>query len=84
MNNEYAQGYYANIKKVHEKLQQLIILYPQHITIEDNQFFFPVMKYFTTNECDTMLQEFYEFDKTVIHEHYHHLVESLEKEFSEK
>lgn len=44
MNNENAQGYHANIKEIHEKHQQLIVLYPQHITIEDDQFFFPVMK----------------------------------------
>jgi hemerythrin-like domain-containing protein len=84
MNNEYAQGYHTNIEGIQEKLQKLVTLYPQHITIEDTEFFFPAMNYFTVQESDAMLQKFYHFDKTVIHEHYYHLVETLEKESSEK
>jgi len=84
MNNQYVQGYHANITAIQEKLQKLVTLYPQLITIEDIEFFFPVMNYFTVKESDAILQKFYNFDKTVIHEHYHHLVESLEKESSEK
>lgn len=83
-NNGYSEGYHANIKEIQEKLQQLIILYPQHITIEDTQFFFPIMEYFSTSEHEAMLQEFYNFDRTVIHERYRLLVESLEKKSYKK
>lgn len=78
-NLRYIQGYHASIHEIHKKLLQLITLYPQHIEIEDTQFFFPVMDYFTSNERDAMLQEFIDFDKNIIHEHYSDLVEKQEK-----
>lgn len=79
-NIRYSQGYHASITEIHEKLSQITTLYPQHISKEDTQFFFPIMEFLDRNECDTMLQEFYDFDKTVIHEHYSLLIERLEED----
>ena len=45
-NLRYIQGYHASVKEIHERLLQLITLYPQHIKTEDKQFFFPVMDSF--------------------------------------
>ncbi len=79
----YSQGYHASIHEIHEKMLRLITLYPQHIEIEDKHFFFPAMDFFTRKECDSMLQEFTDFDKNIIHEHYTSLVEIQEKRFGE-
>jgi hemerythrin-like domain-containing protein len=78
-NIRYKQGYHANIKLIHNCISKLITLYPKHINLEDKQFFFPAMDYFTTDECNIMLEEFYNFDKIVIHEHYSDLIDTLEK-----
>jgi len=58
-------------------LKELARFYPIHIQKEDKHFFFPCMEYFTKEEQDRMLQEFYEFDRNMIHEKYGKLVETL-------
>jgi hypothetical protein len=39
------------------------------------------MEYFSSKERDVMLQEFFDFDKNIIHEHYSDLVEKQEKRY---
>ncbi len=56
-------------------LDALTELYPAHIEKEDRHFFIPVMGYFTAEEQDKMLKEFYEFDRNMIHEKYRKVVE---------
>ena len=76
--NEYEKG---NIDKLHEiitTMSELTEFYPKHIEKEDKHFFIPVMKYFTREEQDKMLDEFWEFDKTLIHEKYKNVVENLQ------
>ncbi|MGZ6291212.1 MAG: hemerythrin domain-containing protein [Syntrophales bacterium] len=58
-------------------LKELARFYPQHIEKEDKHFFFPCMDYFTREEQDAMLLEFYEFDRKMIHEKYEKVVEDL-------
>ncbi len=60
-----------------DKLKALVELYPQHIEKEDNRFFPNSENYFSKDELDAMLDEFWDFDKTMIHEKYKLLVESL-------
>ena len=64
-------------QEVMDCLQELARFYPQHIEKEDKHFFFPCMNYFTKEEQDAMLSEFYEFDRKMIHEKYAKLVEDL-------
>ena len=59
-------------------MEQLIHFYPIHIEKEDKQFFLPCMDYFTREELDAMLEEFREFDRTMIHEKYLKVVERFE------
>jgi len=66
-------------KDIQECLKKLIDLYTVHIQKEDKQFFIPAMVYFNKKEQDTMLCEFGEFDKMLIHEKYKKLVEQIEK-----
>ena len=58
-------------------LQELIEFYPTHIEKEDKYFFLPSMEYFNKEERNAMLQEFGEFDKSLIHEKYKQLVEQF-------
>jgi hemerythrin-like domain-containing protein len=59
-------------------LGELARFYPLHIEKEDKRFFYPCMEYFTKEEQDGMLKEFYEFDRNMIHEKYRNIVDRIE------
>lgn len=59
-------------------LKELAHFYPMHIKKEDKHFFYPCMEYFTEEEQDRMLKEFYEFDRNMIHEKYRNIVDRIE------
>lgn len=59
-------------------LGELVKFYPSHIEKEDKHFFIPCMGYFTPKEKDDMLQEFWTFDRNLIHEKYKQMVEKFE------
>jgi hemerythrin-like domain-containing protein len=67
------------LKDVCKFLVDLAEFYPKHIEKEDKKFFYPVMEYFTPQEQETMLQEFYDFDRKLIHEKYAKTVTEMEK-----
>jgi len=75
--DRYIKGDKHALGEVQTLLGELIQLYPAHIEKEDRRFFYPVMEYFTTQEQDAMLQEFYEFDRNMIHEKYGEVVEKI-------
>jgi hemerythrin-like domain-containing protein len=53
-------------------------LYPHHIEKEDKQFFLPVLNYFSEEEQQNLLEQFYDFDRNMIHEKYMKLVQKYE------
>ena len=59
-------------------LQTLIEFYPKHIEKEDKVFFPSSRSYFTDKEDQTMLAEFWEFDRKMIHEKYKLVIEGFE------
>jgi hemerythrin-like domain-containing protein len=59
-------------------LRELAHFYPIHIEKEDKHFFYPCMAYFTQEEQNKMLAEFYEFDRKMIHEKYGKVVNQIE------
>ncbi|MBN2025691.1 MAG: hemerythrin domain-containing protein [Actinobacteria bacterium] len=63
------------LETVVEHLEELARFYPGHIEKEDRHFFIPCMDYFSREEQDGMLQEFFEFDRDMIHEKYRRLIE---------
>ena len=65
------------LQEVIAYLKELAQFYPLHIKKEDKNFFYPCMNYFTKEEQDKMLSEFYEFDRNMIHEKYRQVVEKL-------
>ena len=60
-------------------MNDLVKLYPPHIQKEDIVFFPKAMKLLTEQEQDNMTKEFYEFDRTMIHNKYKSVIESLSK-----
>jgi hemerythrin-like domain-containing protein len=77
--NKYIGGDKSSLPVIIEKLETLINFYPEHIKKEDKEFFPNTELYFTQEELDTMLLDFWEFDKKMIHEKYQKVFEMLTK-----
>jgi hemerythrin-like domain-containing protein len=75
--NQYTKGKSEVVDQIINLMTELTEFYPKHIEKEDKHFFIPVMKYFTQEEQERMLQEFWEFDKSLIHERYEKVIENL-------
>lgn len=60
------------------QFQTLVGFYPRHIEKEDKVFFPSSRAYFTGEEDQAMLAEFWEFDRKMIHEKYKVVVEGME------
>ncbi len=76
--NQYEKGNVKVLNDIIKYLSELTEFYPKHIEKEDKHFFISVMKYFTKEEQNKMLQEFWDFDKTLIHEKYEKVIENLQ------
>jgi len=59
--------------------KQLVAFYPAHIAKEDEEFFYSCLQYLSQQEQDNMLQEFWKFDRKLIHDKYLSIVEEAEK-----
>ena len=77
-NVSVVKGNKGSMKEIISNLEKLVELYPKHIYTEDKEFFYPCMEYFNREEQDDMLQEFWEFDRKMIHEKYTKMVNDLE------
>jgi hemerythrin-like domain-containing protein len=63
---------------IEQHLVGLTTFYPRHIEKEDKHFFFPCMEYLSPQAQESMLKEFWEFDRRMIHEKYQKVVGTLE------
>jgi len=72
--NQYVEGNIKILDEIVKLMSELTKFYPKHIEKEDKHFFIPVMKYFSAEEQENMLLEFWEFDKSLIHEKYQKVV----------
>lgn len=77
-NTRYRNGDETALTDIAANLKTLTEFYPEHIEKEDNLFFPSTRKYFTDEEEQDMLTEFWEFDRNMIHEKYKSLVDGLE------
>jgi hemerythrin-like domain-containing protein len=75
--DDYVRGNPNSLREVVDSMRELVTLYPAHIEKEDKHFFYPCMEYFSKQEQADMLQEFWEFDRKMIHEKYQKVVEEL-------
>ena len=74
--SEFAMGNSESLEEIITSLKKLIDFYPKHIAKEDKAFFFPSMAVFSAEEQEKMMQQFWEFDKQLIHEKYEAIVEN--------
>jgi hemerythrin-like domain-containing protein len=79
-NTRYRNGDKSALADIADKLRTIAEFYPNHIEKEDKVFFPASMAYFTDEEDQAMLAEFWEFDRKMIHEKYRSVVEGLEKD----
>jgi len=79
-NSSYRSGDKSALTDIADHLHKLVDFYPKHIEKEDKVFFPASRAYFTEQEDQAMLDEFWEFDKKMIHEKYKSVIEALEKE----
>ena len=63
-----------------EKLHFLVEFYPRHIEKEDKVFFPAMMRYLYETDQQIILSEFWEFDRTMIHEKYRNVIDSLSRQ----
>jgi hemerythrin-like domain-containing protein len=77
-NTRYRNGDETALTDIAASLQTLTEFYPIHIKKEDKVFFPSSRNYFTDEEDQAMLAEFWEFDRNMIHEKYRSLVDGFE------
>jgi hemerythrin-like domain-containing protein len=75
----YQNGDKAALPLITKSLRIFVDFYPKHIEKEDKVFFPSSMKYFSDSEQQSMLDEFWDFDRKMIHAKYKSVIESLEK-----
>jgi hemerythrin-like domain-containing protein len=76
---KYSQQVKTALSDIVKLMADLVEFYPKHIEKEDKYFFLPCMKYFSKQEQAAMLNEFWEFDKKLVHEKYKKIVEEIER-----
>lgn len=76
-NTRYRNGDDAALADIVEKIATIVEFYPRHIEKEDKVFFPASKAYFTDEEDQAMLAEYWEFDRKMIHEKYEAVVEAL-------
>jgi hemerythrin-like domain-containing protein len=76
-NRQYKHGDSEALGEIADALEQLAEFYPQHIHKEDRLFFKPCLEQFSAEEKTLMLDDFDEFDRSLIHERYAEQVAEL-------
>jgi hemerythrin-like domain-containing protein len=79
-NDRYRNGDKSALAEIAAHLSSLADFYPKHIKKEDKIFFPAARRYFSEQEDQAMLDEFWEFDRKMIHERYISVVASFEKQ----
>jgi len=78
-NLRYANGDVEAREDVGKFLNDLAEFYTKHIEKENKQFFYPSMEYFSPLEQEVMLQEFWDFDRRLVHENYSRVLDELDR-----
>jgi hemerythrin-like domain-containing protein len=75
----YRKGNEAAREDITSNLRKFVEFYPKHIEREDQVFFPAAMTYFSEAEQQSMLTEYWEYDRHMIHSKYRMLIEGLEE-----
>ncbi|WP_045222011.1 hemerythrin domain-containing protein [Desulfonatronum thioautotrophicum] len=81
-NRIYRNGERSALNDILKNLDILKNFYPKHIEKEDEKFFPNSMKYLSDKEDQKLLDNYYEFDKNMIHEKYITVIDACEKQLS--
>ena len=76
-NKRYRNGDPSALSDIAETMQALVEFYPDHMRREDTSFFPAARALFSDAEDQVMLQEFWDFDRGMIHEKYRAVVADL-------
>ena len=79
VNEQYRNGKQESLVELISCLKTLVEFYPKHIKKEDNVFFLATQNYFSDEEDQAMLGNFWDFDRNMIHEKYKAVVKGLEE-----
>ena len=79
-NSRYRNGDESALLEIVSNLNSLVDFYPKHIEKEDKVFFPAARMYFSEEEDQAMLNEFWEFDSKMIHEKYILVVEEFKNQ----
>ena len=77
LNEQYKAGDRTVVSKIQETILWLAKFYPAHIRKEDKEFFPRSERYFNDEELSRMLQDFWTFDKNMIHEKYQKILKEI-------
>jgi hemerythrin-like domain-containing protein len=78
-NIRYVEGQKDAVDEIIQHVDTLVDFYPEHIRKEDEEFFPAAEEYMSEEIQRGMLEEFDEFDKTMIHEKYENVVNNLKE-----
>jgi hemerythrin-like domain-containing protein len=81
-NHRYRNGDKKALIDIGDNLRKLVEFYPKHIEKEDKVFFPSARAYVSESEDQAMLDEFWQFDRKMIHEKYKSVVEGLKQSIS--
>jgi hemerythrin-like domain-containing protein len=74
----FVKGEVGSISDTLQLMIDLVEFYPTHINKEDKRFFYSSTEYFSQKEQKEMLQEFWEFDRNLVHAKYQQVTERME------
>jgi hemerythrin-like domain-containing protein len=77
-NSRYTNGDVSALEDIVFHLGQLVAFYSEHIEREERIFLPASRTYFTEEEDHSLLSQFWEFDRKMIHEKYRQVVKELE------
>ena len=77
LNERCKNGDRSVVAQIKEVVLWLADFYPVHIKKEDKEFFPETEKYFSNEELESMLQDFWTFDRSMIHEKYQTILKNI-------
>jgi hemerythrin-like domain-containing protein len=77
LNDQYRNGNKSVIGEIKTIILWLADFYPIHIRKEDKGFFPQTEKYFSEKELQTLVEDFWAFDRTMIHEKYKSILDTM-------
>lgn len=76
-NNKYSNGDESVYENIIKMIEDILDFYIAHIEKENTRFFRQAMEYLNEKEIEAMTKEFAEFDRSIIHERYKDIVNSI-------